>query len=95
MPGTSAEEFFDKAFPLANNIIMKVTSAPENEKELFSLIETAMLRGFDTQVPLREIHLPIERFPTIDSKFWHIPIEDSGAAPILRLFFEPVAEILS
>jgi len=94
MPGSSAEQFFDKAFPLANNIIMKVSSAPESETQLFRLIETAMLRGFDTQAPLKEIHLPLERFPSVDSKFWHIPIEDSGAAPVLRFFFEAPADSL-
>lgn len=94
MPGSSAEQFFDKAFPLANNIIMKVSSAPESETQLFRLIETAMLRGFDTQAPLKEIHLPLERFPSVDSKFWHIPIEDSGAAPVLRFFFEAPADPL-
>jgi hypothetical protein len=95
MPGSSAEQFFDKAFPLANNRIMKVSNAPESEAQLFSVIENAMLRGFDTHAPLKEIHLPLERFPTIDSKFWHIPIEDCGAAPVLRLFFEPAAEAMS
>jgi hypothetical protein len=94
MPGSSAEQFFDKAFTLANNIIMKVSSAPESETQLFRLIETAMLRGFDTQAPLKEIHLPLERFPSVDSKFWHIPIEDSGAAPVLRFFFEAPADSL-
>lgn len=92
MPGSSDEQFFDKAFPLANNIIMKVSTAPESEAQLFELIETAMLRGFDTQAPLKEIHLPLERFPSVDSKFWHIPIEDSGAAPVLRFFFEAPAD---
>ena len=94
MPGSSAEQFFDKAFPLANNIIMKVSSAPESETQLFRLIETAMLRGFDTRAPLKEIHLPRERFPSVDSKFWHIPVEDCGAAPVLRFFFEAPAELI-
>ena len=88
MPGSSAEQFFDKAFPLANNRFMKVSIPPEDETQLFKLIENAMLRGFDTQAPLKEIHLPLERFPSIDSKFWHIPIEDSGATSVLRFFFE-------
>ena len=92
MPGSSAEQFFDKAFPLANNLIMQVSNAPENETQLFQLIETAMLRGFDTRAPLKHIHLPLDRFPSVDSKFWHIPIEDCGPAPVLRLFFEPAAQ---
>lgn len=95
MPVSNADQFFDKVFPLSNNIIMKVATAPESEEQLFKLIENAMLRGFDTHAPLKEIHLPLERFPTIDSKFWHIPIEDCGAAPVLRLFFEPAAEAMS
>ena len=94
MPGSSAEQFFDKAFPLANNRIMKVSNAPESEAQLFSVIENAMLRGFDTRAPLKEIHLPRERFPSVDSKFWHIPVEDCGAAPVLRFFFEAPAELI-
>lgn len=93
MPASNLEQFFDKAFPLANNIIMSVSTAPESEAQLFRLIENAMLRGFDTRAPLKEVHLPRERFPSVDSKFWHIPIEDSGPAPVLRFFFEAPAEL--
>ena len=94
MPVSNAEQFFDKVFPLSNNIIMKVAAAPESEEQLFRLIENAMLRGFDTRAPLKEIHLPRERFPSVDSKFWHIPVEDCGAAPVLRFFFEAPAELI-
>ena len=94
MPVSNADQFFDKVFPLSNNIIMKVATAPESEEQLFKLIENAMLRGFDTRVPLKEIHLPRERFPSVDSKFWHIPVEDCGAAPVLRFFFEAPAELI-
>lgn len=94
MPGSNAEQFFDKAFPLANNLIMQVSNAPESEAQLFNLIENAMLRGFDTRAPLKEIHLPRERFPSVGSKFWHIPVEDCGAVPVLRFFFEAPAELV-
>ena len=94
MPVSNADQFFDKVFPLSNNIIMKVSTAPESEEQLFKLIENAMLRGFDTRAPLKEIHLPRERFPSVDSKFWHIPVEDSGEAPVLRFFFEAPAELI-
>jgi hypothetical protein len=94
MPVSNADQFFDKVFPLSNNIIMKVSTAPESEEQLFRLIENAMLRGFDTRAPLKEIHLPRERFPSVDSKFWHIPVEDSGEAPVLRFFFEAPAELI-
>jgi len=94
MPVSNADQFFDKVFPLSNNIIMKVATAPESEEQLFKLIENAMLRGFDTRAPLKEIHLPRERFPSVDSKFWHIPVEDSGEAPVLRFFFESPAELI-
>ena len=44
--------------------------------------------GLRNRAQLTEIHLPLERYPSIDSKFWHIPIEDSGDAHVLRFFFE-------
>ncbi len=44
MPVSNADQFFDKVFPLSNNIIMKVATAPESEEQLFKLIENAMLR---------------------------------------------------
>jgi len=88
MTQSSADQFFERAFPLANRTIMNVAEAPADEAALLKLLENAMRRGFDTRAPLREIHLPLERFPSIDSKFWHIPVEDCGSARVLRFFFE-------
>jgi hypothetical protein len=82
------EKYFDKAFALANNTILTVTEVPEGEDELLKLLERAMVRGFDNHARLTEIHLPMERFPFMDSKFWHVPIEDCGKAQVLRFFFE-------
>ncbi len=88
MATANFEQDFDKAFSLANNTILTVTEVPEREEELLKLLERAMLRGFDNHARLTEIHLPMERFPFMDSKFWHVPIEDCGKAPVLRFFFE-------
>jgi len=88
MTQSNAEPFFDRAFPLANRTIMNVAEAPAAGAALLKLLENAMRRGFDTRAPLREIHLPLERFPSIASKFWHIPVEDCGSARVLRFFFE-------
>lgn len=82
------ERFLDKAFPLANDTILTVTEVPECEGQLLKLLEGAMRRGFDNHARLTQIHLPMERFPDMDSKFWHVPIEDCGAAQVLRFFFE-------
>lgn len=88
MATANFEQYFDKAFSLANNTILTVTEVPEREEELLKLLESAMLRGFDNHARLTEIHLPMERFPFMDSKFWHVPIEDCGKAQVLRFFFE-------
>lgn len=88
MAPVNIEQYFDRSFPLANNTVLTVTEVPEREEELLKLLERAMLRGFDNRARLTEIHLPMERFPFMDSKFWHVPIEDCGTAQVLRFFFE-------
>jgi len=88
MASANFEQVFDKAFSLANNTILTVTEVPEREDELLKLLERALARGFDNHARLTEIHLPMERFPFMDSKFWHVPIEDCGKAQVLRFFFE-------
>jgi hypothetical protein len=93
MAPANFERYFDRAFPIANNTVLTVTEVPDCEEELLKLLERAMLRGFDNHARLTEIHLPMERFPHMDSKFWHVPIEDCGKAQVLRFFFEhPEAE---
>lgn len=93
MATANIEQLFDKAFPLDNNTILTVTEVPECEEQLLKLLERAMLRGFDNHARLTEIHLPMERFPFMDSKFWHVPIEDCGKAQVLRFFFESPDEL--
>jgi hypothetical protein len=88
MASANFEQVFDKAFPLANNTMLTVTEVPRRVEELLKLLERAMLRGFDNKARLTEIHLPMELFPYMDSKFWHVPIEDCGSANVLRFFFE-------
>jgi hypothetical protein len=87
MAPAQIDHYFEKAFLLANNTVLTV-EAPDCEEELLKLLESAMLRGFDNHARLTEIHLPMERFPSMDSKFWHVPIEDCGKAQVLRFFFE-------
>ena len=82
------EQVFERAFHLANHTMLTVTQAPEHEEELLGMLERALTRGLRNRMPLTEIHLPFERFPFMDSKFWHIPVEDSGDAKVLRFFFE-------
>ncbi len=82
------EQIFDRALPLANNVMLTVTQAPEHERELLGMLEGAMMRGMKEHAQLMAIHVPFERFPYMDSKFWHIPVEDSGDPRVLRFFFE-------
>jgi hypothetical protein len=82
------EQAFDKSLPLTNKKTLTVTSVPEKQDDLLKLLERAMLRGFANHVRLTEIHLPMGRFPSMDSKFWHVPIEDCGDAQVMRFFFE-------
>ncbi len=88
MAATNLERLFDKAVALDDNTILTVTEVPEREEELLQLLERAMLRGFHMHTRLTAIHLPMERFPFMDSKFWHVPVEDCGDAQVLRFFFE-------
>ncbi|HEY8160925.1 MAG: hypothetical protein ACR650_16890 [Methylocystis sp.] len=88
MAPANYEQLFEKTFPIADNVILTVTEVPEREEELIKLLERAMLGGFDNHARLTEIHLPMERFPFIESKFWHVPVEDCGKAQVLRFFFE-------
>ena len=88
MAPANFEHLFDKTFALADNTILTVTEVPDCEEQLLKLLERAMLRGFDNHARLTHIHLPMERFPFMDSKFWHVPIEDCGETQVLRFFFE-------
>jgi hypothetical protein len=89
MASSQCEQLFDSAFPLTNQTVLTVAAAPERQEELIDLLDRAMARGLRHKARLYEIHVPFERFPLMDSKFWHVPIEDSGDPQILRLFFAP------
>jgi hypothetical protein len=78
----------DKTLPLSNTTTLTVAEVPDRLEDLLHLLGEAMIGGFGNHARLTEIHLPMARFPQMDSKFWHIPVEDCGAHPVLRLFFE-------
>jgi hypothetical protein len=88
MAAVNFEQEFDKALSLADKTLLTITPVPEHEDELLKLLDRAMVKGFANQARLMEIHLPMARFPSLDSKFWHVPIEDCGDAQVLRFFFE-------
>ncbi len=88
MAAASFDRDFDRSLPLANNLTLTVTAAPTDEAELLGLLEGAMMRGRRNHTQLKQIQLSFERYPSMDSKFWHIPVEDSGDAHVLRFFFE-------
>jgi hypothetical protein len=78
----------DKTLPLTNTTTLTVAEVPDRLEDLLHLLGDAMIEGRGNNERLTEIHLPMSRFPEMDSKFWHIPVEDCGEHPILRLFFE-------
>lgn len=82
------EQAFDKALSLTDKTSLTVTPVPDREDELLKLLDRAMVKGFANHARLTEIHLPMARFPSLDSKFWHVPIEDCGDVQMLRFFFE-------
>lgn len=82
------ELVYDKTLPLSNTTTLTVAEVPDRLEDLLHLLGEAMIGGFGNHARLTEIHLPMARFPQMDSKFWHIPVEDCGAHPVLRLFFE-------
>ncbi len=81
------DQLFEGTFHFANRTTLTVTQAPEQAEELLGMLEHALARGLRNRALLTEIHVPLERFPNMNSKFWHIPIEDSGEAKVLRFFF--------
>jgi len=88
MAAVSFDRAFDRSLAVAKNVTLTVTQAPECAADLLGMLEGAMMRGQRNHTRLMQIQLPFERFPNMDSKFWHIPVEDSGDAHVLRFFFE-------
>jgi hypothetical protein len=88
MTQVNYERVFDKSLPLSSTISLTVTEVPDSAEDLLKLLERAMVGGFHKQARLKEIHLPMARFPDMASKFWHVPVEDCGNSHVLRLFFE-------
>lgn len=88
MKPANFERVFDKTLPLSSTTTLTVTEVPERVEDLLTLLDSAMIGGFDNHTRLTEIHLPMARFPYMGSKFWHVPVEDCGDLHVLRLFFE-------
>jgi hypothetical protein len=88
MASAFCEQMFDRAFPLGDRTMLAVAQAPERQDQLIDLLDRAVARSLLNHAQLREIQVPLERFPQMDSKFWHIPVEDSGNPQVLRFFFE-------
>lgn len=88
MKQANFERVLDKGLPLPGRTTLTVTEVPERAEDLLKLLERAMVGGFLNHARLMEIHLPMARFPYMESKFWHVPVEDCGDLHVLRLFFE-------
>ncbi|HXY59510.1 MAG TPA: hypothetical protein VEH76_13125 [Methylocystis sp.] len=92
MAAVSFDRAFDRSLAVARNVTLTVAQAPECDADLLGMLEGAMMRGRRNHAQLTQIQLPFERFPNMDSKFWHIPVEDSGDAHVLRFFYETLQD---
>jgi len=88
MAAARFDRAFDRSLAIAKNVTLTVTRAPERDADLLGMLEGAMMRGRSNHAQLTQIQVPFERYPNMDSKFWHIPVEDSGDTQVLRFFFE-------
>jgi hypothetical protein len=66
-----------------------LTELPSAADDLTRLLESAIARGNLLRNRLTRIHLPMRCFPDMGASFWHVPVEDTGKAYIMRLFFQP------
>ena len=92
MAAATCEQLFERAFPVAGRSMMTVAQAPESQEELIELLDRAVSRSLRTRAKLSVIQAPLERFPQLDSKFWHIPVEDSGNPQVVRFVFDVPSE---
>jgi len=52
MASVNFEQIFDRALPIANNVMLTVTQAPEREQDLLEMLERAMMRVCASELSL-------------------------------------------
>jgi hypothetical protein len=72
-----------------NRISLTVTELPEGERHLRELLEGALGAGRRNGLPLSEVQLSLDRFPSLRDRFLAAPITDSGHPDVLRLIYDP------
>ena len=75
--------------PSAQPTSLTLTEAPSQASQMTAILEHAIRSGNQRSTRLTRIQLPMGRFPDMGASFWHVPVEDSGKADVVRLFFEP------
>lgn len=78
-----------------NRISLTVTDVPGGERNVRSLLESALGAGERNGLPLSEVQVSLTRFPSLASLFRHAPITDSGDPDVLRFIYEPVSPLAS
>lgn len=75
------------ALPIRHRTAITLTELPADESNLFGLLDHAIVAGIRHNAPLAEIHAPVDLYRTLATSYWHVPIEDSGRAGVVRLIF--------
>ena len=65
-----------------------VTDAPEDHGQLCSLLDDALALARRQGFPLRKIQIGLSRYPQIDTKYWHVTVENYCDPRVVRLIFD-------
>jgi len=88
MSPSQFEGLLAATMPILNRTAITLTELPDDEGNLFGLLDRAIVAGNRHNAPLAEVHAPIARYRTLSTSYWHVPIEDSGAEGVVRLVFQ-------
>ena len=69
--------------------ILTLTEVPDSDDDLTQILEKAIARGNHLRSRLTKINLPMRQYPNMGTRFGYVPIEDTGAPNVVRLFFQP------
>ena len=73
----------------ANRISLTVTDVPDRESHLRQLLEGAFGAGQRAGLPLTEVQLSLDRFPSLPARFSLAPVTDSGHRDVVRFIYDP------
>jgi hypothetical protein len=72
-----------------NRISLTVTDLPGRERYVRKLLKGALGAGVRNGLPLSEVQVSLDRFPSLAGGFCEAPVTESGDPDVLRLIYEP------